>query len=357
MNATPTDILKRLIVLLAGAAVLFFAIATYGDSIRLHEQAAVRGADVTLADVAELDGRAAEALGDVVVLTLREAQQRGTVTLEAVRRRIDERQVNWAELSLRGYAACRVTLLSPPSPPQVDHAAAVAGNPRDEVNLSSTMTLRDLLAQKIEQVAGVSSGELRIGFDARDAARLDTGVFGRRYEVVPHKDRGLGRLILRVHRYEGDAIAEQFTVSVDVARRTLAAVATRTIGRGAAFEDSAFEVREVYLDDASIQPVPDAKQLVGQTAARVLREGAVITLNDVRSAVMVRRGELVAVRCVSGNLVVRIDARAMEDGALDEPIRLRNERSREDFTAVVTGLRQAAFSTTPVTDNRQAAAP
>lgn len=362
MDARPADILKRLIMLLAGAAVVFCAIATYGDSIRLHDQAAVHARRVTLADVAELSGPTAEALGDTVVATLRDSQQGAGVTIETIRRTLDEKDVNWSDLSLRGYAACRITVLpDEPAAPQVDDSAAVAGNPQEEVNLTSTMTLRDLIVQKVESVAGSPAGELRITFDPRDDERLAAAVFGQRYEVVPHKERGLGRLLMRVRRYEIDQLAEQFTITVDVARRTLAAVATRSISRGEPFLDSAFEVREVYLTDTATQPVPDPKLLIGQTAARLLREGSVITLDDVRSPVMIRRGELVNVRCISGNLVIRLDARAMEDGALDESIRLRNERSREDFAATVTGLRQAAFSVTPAIvqtpETPQAAAP
>jgi flagella basal body P-ring formation protein FlgA len=44
---------------------------------------------------------------------------------------------------------------------------------------------------------------------------------------------------------------------------------------------------------------------------------------------------------VVGGLQVSTQARAAEDGGLDEVIQLRDERTRRSFAAVVTGVRAA----------------
>lgn len=341
-QTTTANTIRRILMFLAGALVIGLAAAARADSIRLHEQAGVRSAEVTLGQIAELEGADAEALGDTVIATL--AGERATVSLEAVRRRLEEHGVNWADVSLCGYSICRVSRLSSDPPLQTDSDAAVVSNPRDEVTLASSMTLRDLLVARLEQVARGPAAQLRIAFDPRDAAQLGRSVFGQRFEVEPHKSAGLGRVLLRVRRYELEEVVEQFTITADVQRRALAVVAVDTINRGQTFIAGAFEVREVYLDDESVEPIADPKLLIGRVSCRLLRAGAIITPEDVRSAVMVKRGELVSVRCISGNLVVRLEARAAEDGAMGETIRLRNERSRENFTATVTGRREATFN-------------
>ncbi len=340
------DFLRRIVLLLIGAMIVLCAIAAHGDSIRLNDQAAVRDGNITLGQIAELDGDAAQALADTVVATMSDQQKRTTVTLDTVRRALDQRKVNWADLSLRGYAACQVV------PPEVEPTladdstlpGAVVSNPRDEVTLSTRMTLRDLLVEHIERVAGASRDQLQINFDKRDDEQLNRTIFGQRYEVEPHTQRGLGRLLLRVRRYELDQVVEQFTIAADVSKRMLAVVAATTIDRGHTFTLSNCEVRQILIDDANVQPLEDPDLLLGQTAARQLRAGQAIANEDVRSAVLVKRGELVMVRCISGNLVIRTTARAQEDGAMDETIRLRNERSREEFSASVTGLRQATLT-------------
>jgi flagella basal body P-ring formation protein FlgA len=127
---------------------------------------------------------------------------------------------------------------------------------------------------------------------------------------------------------------------VDVEKRVLAVVATQTIGRGQPFMRNAYEVREVYLDDSD-DPVTDPKLLIGRTASRLLREDAIVYPKDVRSTIIVKRGELITVRCISGNLVVRAPAKAMQNGAFDEVIQVRNPHNRETYTVTVTGRREA----------------
>ncbi|MCC6679724.1 MAG: flagellar basal body P-ring formation protein FlgA [Phycisphaeraceae bacterium] len=343
---TAWDFLRRIALFLIGAAVIGCAIAAHGDSIRLNDQAVARGGSITLGQIAELDGVLAQALSDTVVATMTDQQNRTTVTLDTVRRALEQRKINWADVSLCGYAACRVVIPEAEPSVAVSDASLPGGvsNPRDEVTLNSRMTLRDLLIERIERMAGASSDQLQINFDQRDDEQLKRTIFGQRYEVEPHTQNGLGRLLLRVRRYELDQVVEQFTIAADVSKRLLAVVAATAVERGQSFTSGNCEVRQILLDDANVQPLEDPDLLLGQTAARQLRAGQTIVNEDVRSAVLIKRGELVMVRCISGNLVIRTTARAVQDGAMNETIRLRNERSREEFSASVTGLRQATLT-------------
>jgi len=66
----------------------------------------------------------------------------------------------------------------------------------------------------------------------------------------------------------------------------------------------------------------------------------VIYADDVRSPVLVRRGELVKVRCMVGSLMLTTEGRAREDGQKGQLIQVRNEASRENYTVQVTGRRE-----------------
>jgi flagella basal body P-ring formation protein FlgA len=65
---------------------------------------------------------------------------------------------------------------------------------------------------------------------------------------------------------------------------------------------------------------------------------------DVKSPVLVERGQLITVRCFTDGLVIRTVARAMDEGSKNDTIKVRNESSRETFTCTVTGPRRAAVN-------------
>lgn len=330
----------------AALVLVSFAAGATADTVRLHAVAGVRGDAVRLGDVAELTGDAAQGLADTIVATFAGDATELRLSLATVRDVLDERGVNWGLMSLKGYAACRVSRLIEAREPTLERAAAAAPNPETEVRLDTALTLRGQIEALLAQMAGVPREDLRFTFSDRDAEQLAASALHHRFEIEPMSTSVLGRVPVRVRRYTGGQVAETFTVTVDVARRALALVATRTISRDEPFTAGSVQVREVYLDDDRGEPLADASLIVGQQAAAVLREGGVIYPEHVRSPVLVKRGELITVRCLSGNLVVRTVGRAAQDGALDQVIPVRNEGSRETFYATVTGRREAVVGAT-----------
>ena len=181
-------------------------------------------------------------------------------------------------------------------------------------------------------------------FQPRDAARLARSVHAHRHEVEPLSVAGVGRLPFKVRRYEGMTVVEEFTVTADVRRRVLGLVAVRRVDRGAVITAGDVEMKELWIasDDT---PLDSPRLAVGQVARSVVKPGTPITSGTLRSPVLIKRGELVTVRCLAGRLVVRTVGRAMEEGTRDDVIRVRNEASRETFNATVTGRKQVTLET------------
>jgi flagella basal body P-ring formation protein FlgA len=107
----------------------------------------------------------------------------------------------------------------------------------------------------------------------------------------------------------------------------------------------------VRADQLRIEPldgVPDAlapaqslDQVVGKTLLRPVRRGATLSLDDVSSAIVVRRGDKVEVDFRSPVVHLRFDATAEMDGRFGDRIRLRNLQSTNVFVAEVSGKDQA----------------
>jgi flagella basal body P-ring formation protein FlgA len=344
----------RIALLLAGAAILAMAMVARADSVRLLDQTAVQGPTVTLAQVAELQGPQAENHASLILATF-DAQPQLTVTLQAVQRALTDAGVNWGLLSLRGFATCkvdRVVNADPPAP--ATDLAPAASNISTPIDLTSDLTLRGLLVQWIEQLTSLQRDQLRIALSDRDDKLLNRALDADRYEFEPMSSAVIGRLPITIRRYHADEVAEQFSVTADVRKLAMALVVTRTIGKDQSFAAANVQLREVELTDER-EPVADPALVIGQMARSLLRDGAIVYPNDVRSPVLVKRGELITVRCVVSGLVIRTVGRASHDGAMDERITVRNEASRQTYLAKVTGLHEAMIEMAGPAEQKAAA--
>lgn len=330
--------------MLIGIALVFLAATAASgqniNGIRLHDQAAVHDSCVYLRDVAELEGSHAKALGDTVLEDLDTDTFATTITLAQLRDTLNDHGVNWGTLSLRGYAACHVTRLAPDPEPITTAPLPTVTNPMDEIGLATPITLRQRVIELIERFAGVQQDQLRITFSDRDAPALEQSAWQDRYEFEPLASAPLGRIPIVIRRYRDNRVIETLRITADVTRRYMAAVAVGSIGRGQTFAPSDVEIREVYLDTTHNEPIIDLSSVIGQTSSTILRPGATIHPHHLRSPVLVQRGELVTVRCISGGLVIKTVGRAAEDGTRDQLIQIRSGRTRQTYAARVTGRQE-----------------
>jgi flagella basal body P-ring formation protein FlgA len=68
--------------------------------------------------------------------------------------------------------------------------------------------------------------------------------------------------------------------------------------------------------------VGSATELQGRVAKSAIREGSVIELRQAEEALVIRKGELVAVDCISGGVVLRSQMRARQAGKAGDVIEL-----------------------------------
>ncbi|MEX0777204.1 MAG: flagellar basal body P-ring formation chaperone FlgA [Phycisphaeraceae bacterium] len=312
-------------------------------SVTLSDQAGVAGPQVTLAQVAMLEGDEATALSDIVVGVFAKDAGALKVTLADVERVLRERQINRVTMTLRGFATCTVARLrEDPAKSRAAEPAEALSNPYQPVDLASALTLGERVVAMIEALAGVGRDELKITFGPGDQAVRDTPVGDLSVEIEPGAKAAPGRVPFTIRLYQGQALATTHRVTADVSRRWTAMVLKRTIARGDVIAAGDIEARLVYVQSAG-RPATELEQVVGNVAKGVLRSGAVVMLDDLHPPLMVHRHDTLTIRAFAGNMVVAVAARALEDGAKDQVIQVRNEQSRQTLAVRVTGPREAVM--------------
>lgn len=333
---------SKLIAPVVGMAVATAATGTAPDqtTVQMRAWAQVRpGEALTLAHAAEIVGPDAPVLAPVV---LRESGDAGaawapaSVSPDDVRRALrDLRGVDHARLRIRG-GVCEVRVLPDaggdaegrsqpvePGPPP----SPVAGRP----------SVRDHVTAHLADLAGVSPEELRLTFDPQDEALLSASTQGRTVSV---RALGLGeRFPVNVTIYDGERVERAGAVRVGALARRRVAVSRADLRREDMLHADSVLVEERWLPlDADAAP-PEA--VVGSAARSRIPAGAVVSRRDLLAPQIVTKGELVQVHCVSGSVVLRTRARALEDGRDGELVRFELLTSPGVFQARMDGRGRA----------------
>ena len=114
-------------------------------------------------------------------------------------------------------------------------------------------------------------------------------------------------------------------------------VTADTLRRGHAIVSTDIEIKQQWLDRPLAGSFTDSAQVVGMVMNRIVRKGAVLNHDDIVMAKVVSRGQVVIVRCVSGSLVLKTQGRAKEDGHIGQLIQVHDERTKQTYTARVSG--------------------
>ncbi|MCH8862691.1 MAG: flagellar basal body P-ring formation protein FlgA [Proteobacteria bacterium] len=83
--------------------------------------------------------------------------------------------------------------------------------------------------------------------------------------------------------------------------------------------------------------VQSKQALIGMTPRRPLAVNRAIRLGDIQRPLLVKKGARVSVSYKTGNLIIMSMARALENGAKGDVIRILNTRSKQALEGVVTG--------------------
>jgi flagella basal body P-ring formation protein FlgA len=156
--------------------------------------------------------------------------------------------------------------------------------------------------------------------------------------------QGLRRVVVRNAALAPGAPAASAGAAAPVATRG-ATVEALTYARNLAAgdviqpEDVVWSMVQTHLaQSATLGGSPsDAEQVIGLSARRALRAGAVVGRRDLVSPRVIARNDMVEVAFVAGGVTLTVTGRATRDAAVGEPVPVLNLTSGRTIDAVASG--------------------
>jgi flagella basal body P-ring formation protein FlgA len=108
-------------------------------------------------------------------------------------------------------------------------------------------------------------------------------------------------------------------------------------GTGETIQESDIAWMDVEENTLGTKPITTTDQLIGKRVERLIQAQTIIHAGMVKSPVLVRKNSLVTITYETGSMLISNQVKALEDGAMDEVIRVQNSQSNRIIDAVVVG--------------------
>ncbi|MBM3268363.1 MAG: flagellar basal body P-ring formation protein FlgA [Candidatus Sericytochromatia bacterium] len=115
------------------------------------------------------------------------------------------------------------------------------------------------------------------------------------------------------------------------------AVATDRIGRGRVLDGAVVRIEKRPIGASSTQPFTSLEGVLGAVSRMDIPAGTVLTGAMIEVPPVVKGGQMVSVRLVSGGLLIMSSGQVLQDGRPGQLVRILNTKSQRDFLARVVG--------------------
>jgi flagella basal body P-ring formation protein FlgA len=289
--------------------------ALAGDTVVLREALTVDGAHVTLGDLFDVAGDAA----DAVVARAPAPGSRTSLSVDYVRQVAAQNGLDWAN---------------------------AAGVRRITVSRDSRMVGAETIADMLEGELFAEEGqvhEVRLS-NSTMALHAPVGSSGGPQIGSMNFDPRSGMLVAEITPYDGGQpvrVTGRAYATADVP------VLARAVAAGTEITEADIEWVSYRTDRIRPDAVLDPDDLIGFETRRALRPGEPLRGYDLQRPLMVSRGELVTLVFEAPGIQLSVRARAMEDAADGEVARFVNLQSNRTVEALVDGPGRARVGTTP----------
>ncbi len=291
-------------------------VASASCLVRLRPQASVKSATLILADIADVSG-------DDEALVARLAQTPlGSITDVLLLSRaevaalIRSANANSVEVVLTGADFTRVTLATrTPAAAEIaavlkSHLALVTQWRQDEIEIHSIDNLKAI---------ELPEGDVQLRVVSRGA---------------PSNFRSM---LLSVEAILDRKPLRTFWVKADVHVRAQVAQVAKPVAFHSVLKADDLREKVCDIEDPRTEYFRTSAEAIGKVSRRALAPGDLLSRNGVEDAGLVRSGETVRLTVESGSLRMTVLARALQNGKLGDPIKVRNMDSDRVISAVVTG--------------------
>jgi len=347
-----------------------------GLTVELRPSATVMGGEIRLRQIARwgaADKAALDPIGELVVARFGNGMAFATVSLSDVKALLRDAGVNVATMNFVGTIECRVnrtdaqlasadtmeqysvaarTVALPAAMPSAaltaPKVAPEAEKPTLDIAAATTpdgayRTLRQALAQDLSQRLNIPVEDLEITFRPQDEANLRLSEPHVAFDIQPQRAGQLGEVSWSVNLVGNSATKRLYIRAVARAWRQQTIVSKPLATKQLITENDVTTTRKL-VDTLPNDTVLSHDQVVGQMASRDLKAGAIVTAHLVDPVQLVRGGQFVTMMTGTGGINVKTVVRAMEPGTLGQTIAVRNDVTKEQFSATITGEQQVTLA-------------
>lgn len=328
-----------LIITIGLAAAAAPAASASAADIELRAQAEAAGAVVTLADIAVITGDDAAAIASLELVPAPTSGRSRSLKAREVQDLLALQGVKLFAHTFRGASNVQIVASG-------NVQLAVAGNVASTTPaVKATKSAREQILARAERAI---QRHLKQVADDRVAWQISVDLQDEQISLLHNRGdivatggsepwTGSQSFMLQVG-------ANQNLVRVPVTARVqlpeMVVVAKRPFRRGEVVQASDVELQMPQAAGNEIALASRIEDVIGRETVRSVATGQPIEAAWVRKPIMVRRGEVVTVFAKASNVVVRTQARAMEDGGREDVIAVERLDNRQRFSARVTGVQE-----------------
>lgn len=326
--------MMRLILLIVAA---FAAAATGADGVttitlKFRAEPGAAAGGYTIGEVASIDGPMA---AQIAGLPVRPAGDRIDATV--VRAALRDAGLNLGLLVVGGQP-CRLVMAT--TAPEARPASTPRAEAPETVWVEGD-TVRTRIIDRLAAGFDVHPDDLQLGFDSRDTGLLNSLATDQTVVIKPLGSAD--RMPLSVQIFQGDRLLMDQTIRVAVKVRRSVLVATRSLDREDTIDLACSRPQRMWLAPSIRAADPDRS--MGMVVRSRIDAGGVIEARDIEAPVIVRKGDLVTIECLSGTIRLKTIARAMGSARDGEICAFRVAGSEHTFHARMNGRGRAVTVT------------
>lgn len=315
------------------------------DIVVLRPTAAVPHGKITLGQIASVQGGQSEAISSIVIAEDLSQVPGSKVTLDAISELVHAAaaarrgSLNAGRIAFHGSVCIlsKGVAIEPVAVPAEPMASAEQSSA-----VADSETIRGLIAERLPGLLGLDPMQTRLTFDELDRRVLSASAKGAKVDlkVLALADR----LPLQVAVYSEQSPGEYtlgnsctVRVSVEVQRAVVTTIAP--MKRGDSIDSSHVTTKTEWL--ALTKKPLEVGEAVGSVVKQTkVPAGAVLLAGDVEPAVLVQKGQILTVHCISGPFIIKTQARALEAGRSGQiikfaPLDVRDKKDKRAFQAKV----------------------
>lgn len=333
--------------ILRGAACigLLYAVgaqASYAAIIQLRAQSTASSAVIRLGDLADVydeDPATVERLKSVTLQPAPTTGGRAFVRLDEIKSRLEGLGENMVAVEFRGAAS---TIVEPRrSETKVEQPTrSFSRGQYNQAEQRVATTIDEYLQQR---APGMAVASVAMPEDKETLRRILTSNISY-WQVSGGKSPWIGRQSFAINTDDEAAGGITFHVTAELAAMQRMLVLQKPIAAGQVISRKDLAWKPVTQLPPTKAILNDPNAVVGREAVRQLTVGNAIQRKDVRNSLLIKRGDTVDVYSRVGAVQIHTVARAEEDGAFGDQIRLKTLENDDKIVGRVVGFHVAEIT-------------